>query len=109
MTACEAGRFTTRDMLNCNRNCLTPTQLSRIRSCFWRTSDAHREEQAPELRLVYGDNRTKIFVVAISFGAALAVVPAAAQTGYGVKKNAPPLGHCHGAAARGELSLDDSA
>jgi hypothetical protein len=32
---------------------------------------------------------TKIFVVAISLGAALAVFPAAAQTGYGVKKNAP--------------------
>ena len=32
---------------------------------------------------------TKIFVVAISFGAALAVLPAAAQTGYGVKKHAP--------------------
>ena len=32
---------------------------------------------------------TKIFVIAISFGAALAVLPAAAQTGYGVKKNAP--------------------
>jgi hypothetical protein len=32
---------------------------------------------------------TKIFIVAISFGAALAVFPAAAQTGYGVKKNAP--------------------
>ena len=31
----------------------------------------------------------KIFVVAISFGAALAVFPAAAQTGYGVKKNDP--------------------
>jgi hypothetical protein len=30
---------------------------------------------------------TKIFVVA--FCAALAVLPAAAQTGYGVKKNAP--------------------
>jgi hypothetical protein len=32
---------------------------------------------------------TKIFVVAIGIGAALAVFPAAAQTGYGVKKNAP--------------------
>jgi hypothetical protein len=32
---------------------------------------------------------TKIFIIAISFGAALAVLPAAAQTGYGVKKNAP--------------------
>jgi hypothetical protein len=31
---------------------------------------------------------TKMFV-AISFGAALVVLPAAAQTGYGVKKNAP--------------------
>jgi hypothetical protein len=34
-------------------------------------------------------NVTKIFIVAISFSAALAVLPAAAQTGYGVKKNAP--------------------
>jgi hypothetical protein len=34
-------------------------------------------------------NVTKIFVVAISFGAVLALLPAAAQTGYGVKKNAP--------------------
>jgi hypothetical protein len=34
-------------------------------------------------------NVTKIFVVAIGFGAALGVIPAAAQTGYGVKKNAP--------------------
>jgi hypothetical protein len=34
-------------------------------------------------------NVTKIFVVAISFGAALAVLPAAAQSGYGVKKHAP--------------------
>ena len=32
---------------------------------------------------------TKIFFVAISFGAALAVLPAAGQTGYGVKKHAP--------------------
>jgi hypothetical protein len=32
---------------------------------------------------------SKMFVFAISFGAALAVLPAAAQTGYGVKKNAP--------------------
>jgi hypothetical protein len=34
-------------------------------------------------------NVAKIFVVAISFGAALAVLPAAAQTGFGVKKHAP--------------------
>ena len=34
-------------------------------------------------------NVTKIFFVAISFGAALAVLPAAGQTGYGVKKHAP--------------------
>jgi hypothetical protein len=32
---------------------------------------------------------TKIFVVAMSFGAAFAVFPATAQTGYGVKKTAP--------------------
>ena len=32
---------------------------------------------------------TKLFVVVISFDAALVVLPAAAQTGYGVKKNAP--------------------
>jgi hypothetical protein len=32
---------------------------------------------------------TKIFIVAASFTAALAVFPAAAQTGYGVKKHAP--------------------
>ena len=32
---------------------------------------------------------TKLFVVAVRFGAALVVLPAAAQTGYGVKKNAP--------------------
>jgi hypothetical protein len=31
----------------------------------------------------------KLLVVAIGFGAALVVLPAAAQTGYGVKKNAP--------------------
>ena len=41
----RGGNFTTRDMLELNRNCRTPTQLSRIRSCFWRASDAHREEQ----------------------------------------------------------------
>jgi hypothetical protein len=32
---------------------------------------------------------TKLFVVAIGLGVALVVPPAAAQTGYGVKKNAP--------------------
>jgi hypothetical protein len=32
---------------------------------------------------------SKIFVVAISFGAVLMVFPAAAQTGYGVRKHAP--------------------
>jgi hypothetical protein len=32
---------------------------------------------------------TKIFVVAIGFAAAVAAFPSAAQTGYGVKKNAP--------------------
>jgi hypothetical protein len=32
---------------------------------------------------------TKIFVVAMSFGVALTALPAAAQTGYGVKKHAP--------------------
>jgi hypothetical protein len=32
---------------------------------------------------------TKIFIVVASFSAALAVFPAAAQTGYGVKKHAP--------------------
>ena len=32
---------------------------------------------------------TKIFVVAITFSVALVVLPAAAQTGYGVKKHAP--------------------
>jgi hypothetical protein len=34
-------------------------------------------------------NVTKIFVFALAFGAVLAVLPAAAQTRYGVKKNAP--------------------
>jgi hypothetical protein len=32
---------------------------------------------------------TKFFVVAISLGVALTALPAAAQTGYGVKKHAP--------------------
>ena len=75
-----------RDMLELNRNCRTPTQLSRIRSCFSRTSDPHEDSASAYLREI---NVTKIFVVAIGVGAALAVFPAAAQTGYGVKKNAP--------------------
>jgi hypothetical protein len=32
---------------------------------------------------------TKISIVALGIGAALAVLPAAAQTGYGVKKHSP--------------------
>lgn len=48
-----------------------------------------RASQGASLAYLRETNVTKFLVVAISFGAALAVFPAAAQTGYGVKKNAP--------------------
>jgi hypothetical protein len=51
--------------------------------------EINRVRRASSCDFLLEVNVTKILVVAISLGAALAVFPAAAQTGYGVKKHAP--------------------
>jgi hypothetical protein len=51
--------------------------------------EINRVRRASSFDFLLEVNVTKILVVAISLGTALAVFPAAAQTGYGVKKHAP--------------------
>src|ERR1700761_5654219 len=62
------------------RNCRTQTQLPLLRSGY-----------GPPAAFVISReiNMNKLCIATVSFGAALAVLPAAAQTGYGVKKHAP--------------------
>jgi hypothetical protein len=86
--ACEAERLTMRDIAGTqpelpDPNAVVPNKVLFLMHTYIARSGDSASAYLREI------NVTKFFVVAISFGAALAVLPAAAQTGYGVKKNAP--------------------
>jgi hypothetical protein len=86
--ACEVERLTTRSVAGTQPELLHHKAVipNRVLLLAHRYRGGARTRSFDLLREI---NVTKIFVVALAFGAALAVLPAAAQTGYGVKKNAP--------------------